>query len=62
MSCNLMLANFKSPLDFFTKEPQGDLWVDENAPVKEVDVEVSADSTSVEVMMQDEAVEKDFEE
>ena len=43
------------------KEPQGDLYVDENAPIKEADVEVSADSTSIEVMMEDQAVEKEFE-
>ena len=36
------------------KDPEGEIWIDENAPVEEVQVEM--DSTSVEIIMEDEAV------
>ncbi|WP_417886585.1 cbb3-type cytochrome c oxidase N-terminal domain-containing protein [Zunongwangia sp.] len=37
------------------KDPQGELWVDENAPVEDVEV-TKTDSTSVEVIIKDEPV------
>jgi len=36
------------------KDPEGEIWIDENAPVEEVQVEM--DSTSVEIIMEDEPV------
>lgn len=40
------------------KEPQGDLWVDENAPVEEA--QVTQDSTQVEVLLENEPVTGDI--
>lgn len=42
------------------KEPQGELWVDEDAPVEDVEV-TKPDSTSVEVMIEDEPVTDSIE-
>ena len=40
------------------KEPQGDLWVDENAPIGEA--QVTQDSTQIEVLLETEAVTGDI--
>jgi cytochrome c oxidase cbb3-type subunit 3 len=43
------------------KDPEGEIWIDENAPAEEVQVEI--DSASVETIMEDEAVDpSDLEE
>ena len=40
------------------KEPQGDLWVDENAPIEEA--QVTQDSTQIEVLLETETVTGDI--
>ena len=40
------------------KEPKGEIWVDENAPVEEIQVKM-IDSTNVEVIIEDQPVTED---
>ncbi|WP_455169213.1 cbb3-type cytochrome c oxidase N-terminal domain-containing protein [Aegicerativicinus sediminis] len=43
------------------KDPEGEIWVDENAPVDEAKVEISSDSTEIKVIIENDPVIEDLD-
>ena len=54
----VMTLHGTNPVD--AKEPEGDIWVDENAPVDNVDVKV-IDSTTIKIEMTNDPVIDDLQ-